>query len=189
MLSEDVQKVSIRQTMMQRRASLSSDQVASLSVAIADRFLDVPELEQIESIALYAPIRNEVETKGLFSHLSSQKRVLYPRVKGERLEFVPVRSLADLSQGSYGVLEPEEGDQEDLGEIGAVVLPGVAFDLRGERIGFGKGFYDRTLAHYRGVKIGLGYDFQVLPEIPRDDHDVFCHLVITEKRTVRNPAS
>jgi 5-formyltetrahydrofolate cyclo-ligase len=120
------------------------------------------------------------------------KRIYYPKVPKSAhgvLEFYSVASLAELELGFMAKI-PEPGlkskrPKAALGEIDIVVVPGVGFDGEGYRLGFGKGYYDRTLKTYEGLVIGLAYDFQIVDRLPRESHDARCDWVVSESRIYR----
>lgn len=143
---------------------------------------------QARCIALYAPIRNEVDTGLLFDEARRLgKRVLYPRVCGEAMRFHEVTDAACLEQGAFGILEPcATGAGYPPDEADLIVVPGVAFDTTGHRIGFGKGYYDRCLFRLgkTPVLVGLCHDFQLLEQIPSEGHDIRMQYLVTDRRTV-----
>jgi len=142
------------------------------------------------SVALYSPIGNEVATEEIRDHaLRAGKKLFYPKLgREDSLNLVRVLSAEELRPGRYGILEPvgvqvmTEQDQDGL----VVFVPGVAFDLRGNRLGRGKGWYDRVLMRLRdGVRfVGLAYEFQVVGELPAEGSDQRVHHIITEKRII-----
>jgi 5-formyltetrahydrofolate cyclo-ligase len=125
-----------------------------------------------------------VATSGLFSAaVQAGKRVLYPRTVGTILEFVAVESLEALEESRFGICEPLSGEAVPLAAIDLLVLPGVAFDDKGIRLGYGLGCYDRTLAAVdRPPLVGLAYDFQVVTSLPREEHDIPVDFVVTERK-------
>ena len=109
---------------------------------------------------------------------------LMPRVRGVRLEFIPVRDWADLRSGAFGVLQPSAGrGAQRLVPGDVVVLPGLAFDRIGCRLGRGQGFYDRTFAAAAPtpLRIGACYDFQLLDRVPHGSHDRRVDAIVTER--------
>ena len=92
-----------------------------------------------------------------------------------------INSMDDMKKGAYGILEPKTVRKADENNIDVILVPGLAFDRNGGRMGFGKGYYDRLLESSKAVKIGLCYDFQILEKIPTESHDVPMNFVITEK--------
>jgi 5-formyltetrahydrofolate cyclo-ligase len=119
--------------------------------------------------------------------LDSGKKIAFPTVVGEELFFCEVKDLSSLKKGKFGIMEPRATGKALMPEEADVlVVPGVAFDLNGHRIGYGKGYYDKTLHRLegRGKLVGLCYDFQLVDEILAEAHDVKMDLIITEKRVV-----
>lgn len=149
-------KGAIRSRLKELRERLSPDEVEAKSRIIQQKIVESPFFKQAQSIALYAAIRNEVQTDHIFKEASG-KRVVYPQA---------------------------QSDQFDLSSVDLVIVPGIAFDEKGYRIGFGGGFYDRALEGYKGLTVGLAYDFQVLKEIPHTPKDVPCHKIFTERRVI-----
>lgn len=140
------------------------------------------------SIALYAPIRNEIDTRRIFDGAChAGKRVLYPRVCNEEMQFHEVTHTDNLQQGTFGILEPcNTGEALPPDAADLIVVPGVAFDLSGHRVGFGKGYYDRFLATLRrpATLVGLCHDFQLLERVPSEGHDIRMQYIVTEQRVV-----
>lgn len=149
------------------------------------RFVLLDAVGEAEKVALYRATRNEVDCVWVFHELRRRgKRTCFPRTVKEKIEFVEVSDLTTMVEGRWGIQEPKEGRVMPLGEIDLVVVPGIVFDEAGHRIGFGQGYYDRALEGCEGVKVGLAYDFQVLPKIPCSAGDLRCDWIVTEKRTV-----
>lgn len=177
-------KNAIRKRILSRRDALSPPEVASLSREVAGHFLASAPYAAASTLVLYSSIRSEVVTFGIFAAaVEVGKRVLYPRTVGTTLEFVAIESLEALKPSRFGICEPWSGEPIPLAEIDLLVLPGVAFDEQGIRLGYGLGCYDRSLAAVkRPTLVGLAYDFQVLPSLPRETHDVPVDFVVTETR-------
>lgn len=181
-------KRSIRETLLQQRRHLSLDTCLAKSLQAQARLMTSKEFTAAAIIALYQPVFNEVFTEAIF-HGSRQagKVVVYPRVRGTALEFVRVDELAGLVPGRFGILEPVGTEQVAVASIDLMVVPGVAFDPGGHRLGYGKGFYDRAL-HAQplgGVLVGLAFDFQIVPELPAESHDIPMDLLVTEERIIQ----
>jgi 5-formyltetrahydrofolate cyclo-ligase len=175
--------------MLARRRSLSEEEFRSASRIIQQAFLETEEYRQAWSVAVYASIHHEVDT-GLIvqTALESGKKVAFPAVVEHRLVFRQVKADSSMKSGVFGILEPcTDCRVFPPDEVDVFVLPGIAFDLKGERIGYGKGFYDKTLHRMEGEGrlVGMCYDFQLVDEIVGEPHDVKMDLIITEKRVVR----
>lgn len=180
-------KHALRKGALARRRALTPEQVSSCSFALQRRFLELPEYQKARVLALYAPIHREAETAVIaLEALAAGKTVLYPAVEGESLEFRRIQGLSELAPGCYGIPEPV-GETWDPRDADLFVVPGVAFDLYGRRIGYGKGYYDKALHHLEGSGrlVGFCFEIQLVEEIAGEPHDVTMDLVVTESRVVR----
>jgi 5-formyltetrahydrofolate cyclo-ligase len=180
-------KRTLRAATLARRRELAAHQVSAQSLALQRNFLELPEFSDSAVLALYAPIHNEVETALVAGEaLSEGKILLYPAVLGDTLAFRRVESLGDLVPGRFGIPEPQ-GEVFSPGAADLIIVPGVAFDLSGRRIGYGKGFYDRALHRLEGSGklVAFCYEFQLVEEIIGEPHDVTMDLIVTEVRVVR----
>lgn len=127
---------------------------------------------------LYASLPDEVQTLDFLNEWKSQKQIILPTVVGN--DIIPVELTTDCSmtEGDFHILEPENNPYN--GPLDLIVVPGMAFDRNGHRLGRGKGFYDRFLIKYPDVKtIGICFDFQLLEEIPVEPHDRVVNEVLT----------
>ena len=182
-------KKALRHAMLARRKSLTADEVHAASLRVQQAFVASPEFARAEVIALYSPIHGEVDTGEVMrTALAAGKKVLFPAVCGEDLRFYRVAGQGELRKGAFGIHEPCSAQQAihpDAADI--IVLPGVAFDLFGRRIGYGKGFYDRAVHHLEGQGrlVGFCHDFQLVAEIAGEPHDVAIDLIFTDQRIVR----
>lgn len=177
-------KKSIRADLLAQRKHLAAETCLSHSLQIQQRLLQSAEFQDAAAIALYSPVLNEVFTEQLFrAACDAGKLIAYPRVCGEDLEFVRVEGPGDLAPGSFGVLEPTGSQLIAPGSLDMVVVPGVGFDRRGGRLGYGKGFYDRGLhcSQRPGCLVGLCFELQLLEKLPAENHDVHMDIIITEK--------
>jgi 5-formyltetrahydrofolate cyclo-ligase len=182
-------KNSLRTTALAQRDLLSRAESLSRSRSIQAQALQFPPYLIHRSVAIYSPIQNEVETAEIRDHaLATGKRVFYPRYAAENtLELVEIGSITELNIGRFGILEPtgdsrlSRQNQEEL----VVFVPGVAFDLRGNRLGRGKGWYDRLIKKLgQATFVALAYDFQIVDEVPAEEWDQRVHYLITERRIV-----
>ena len=182
-------KRSLRQQMLARRRCLDATEYLAASLRAQRTFLATAEYGRAKALALYAPVHNEVDTSLVLStSLDNGKRVFYPVVVGSSLEFRLVTSSGDLHAGAYGILEPAAGcPVMAVEEADVIVVPGVAYDLTGHRIGYGKGYYDKALHQLEGEGhlVGLCFDFQVVEALLGEPHDVKMDLVITDRRAIR----
>ena len=182
-------KQKLRQMMLARRRALADSEAKESSMIIQKAFIASAEFRNARMVALYAPIQNEVDTIDVFVEaLASAKTVLFPVVRGEILEFRSVLTPDMLQKGALGIPEPDASCAvHDPSEADVFVIPGIAFDMKGKRIGYGKGFYDRSVHHLegQGKLVGFCYDFQLMDAIVEEPHDVLMDLLITDKRVIR----
>ena len=182
-------KNSLRAAALAQRGLLSKAESLSRSRSIQAQVLQFPLYLMRRSVAVYSPIQNEVETGDIQDHaLLTGKRVFYPRCTADNdLELVEISSATELGLGRFGILEPT-GDRR-LSRQGheqlVVFVPGVAFDVRGNRLGRGKGWYDRLIEKLgRATFVALAYDFQIVDAVPAEDWDQRVHYLITERRII-----
>jgi len=156
------------------------------SKKIAEKFLSLPLLKKAKNILLYYPHKNEVDTRFIIKQLLRSKNFnLYlPKVVGDSLIPVKIKDLSALKKGYAGIMEPE-GEESSPEEVDIVVVPAVAFDLQGHRLGYGKGYYDRFLKKTKAVKVGVAYDFQIVEKLPAEQHDIPVDLIITPARLIK----
>ncbi len=181
-------KNALRTRMLATRDRLGSDERLQAGSLILKTLSLLPEYEAAATVALYAAFRGEVPTGEMIRQaLAAGKEVLLPAVVGNGLVFRRIEGEGDLAPGRFGIEEPKACCSEVAPEVvDLFVIPGVAFDLKGNRVGYGKGYYDRSLHRFEasGGLIGICYDFQLVDEIVGQPHDVIMDRVITERRVV-----
>ena len=174
-----------RRTVLSRRDKLPAEERREASVAIA-RAVDglFASLPAGSIVASYAPKGTEVATDALDAFARARGlRVVYPRtVDGDRRLVFHEVTIDDLSPSRFGLLEPSAGaPRVDTTAIAVFVIPGLAFDRQGWRVGWGRGYYDATLAVAPSARrIGIAFECQLVDEVPRDVHDARLHHVVTE---------
>ncbi len=185
------QKHALREAMAARRRAVPREVACAAGAAAADRLLSAPEVLGAARVALYAALSDEIPTRPLFESLGRAGVArLLPRVGAAGvLEFAEVMSWRDLRPGRYGVDEPPSDSLPSrLGRGDVVVVPGVAFDASGGRLGRGGGYYDRTFPpdlEDVPTLVGLGYEFQMVERVPRGPRDREMDAVATERRIHR----
>lgn len=172
-------KQALRQRLRKERAAFSDPEAGEI---LQRRVVTHPWFLEARTLALYLPVRGEPPTAKIQEAARNLgKRLVLPRVTGECLTLHPWEPELLLIPGPFGIPEPPEGTPElPVEDLDLVLVPGVAFDRRGYRLGHGKGHYDRLLANYRGYTVGIGWEFQRLEEVPRQPHDVRMRAVVTE---------
>ena len=162
------------------------------SSRISRRLFDLQEFEHAKTIAIYLHIGSEVRTREILAQcISRAKRVIIPVTNrmNRRLIFSELRAPEkELDVGNFGILEPmtEFLRPVPLEEAEIVLVPGIAWDLRCYRIGYGGGYYDRSInsLHNRVLTVGLGYEFQIVREIPITRYDRPVDKIVTERRVI-----
>ncbi len=183
---------SLKQELRRRAESARQTQTDkdALSRAICDRFAALAEYAAAETLMLYVGLPNEVQTHWLLPEPSAKgKRVVVPYCVGDELELFHLESLDELAPATLGILEPRPelralpGKRLQAERIDVVMVPGVAFDRRGGRLGHGKGYYDRFLPRLRpdALAVGVAFECQLVPEVPMLPGDVFMDCIVTEK--------
>lgn len=180
-----------RRQALARRDRLSAAERAAASRRIAVRVASLPEMEQARRIFCFVSFRTEVDTRPIIDWAREHGReIVVPRILGPRnMEAAACADPeADLVPGPWDIPQPHEGIAACHPEtIDAALVPGVAFDARGGRIGYGGGFYDTFMGSLRpGVpRIGLAFEAQLLPRITAEPHDLPVDMVITDERVIR----
>lgn len=179
-------KRKLRKRFIEQRLRLLQQEVKQQSDTIMSTFFSTDYYKRAKVVMFYVDMRNEVMTKGAIEEtLSKGKRVVVPRVKkGYGLLAIEIKSLDELEPGTFGVLEPPEKEEIFLDDIDVVVVPGVVFDKKGYRIGYGGGYYDNFLPKLKAnaKKIAVAFEIQMIDLVPAESHDVKMDLIITDKR-------
>lgn len=180
-------KSSIRKQILKKRDALSQSEISHKSDKILYQLFNLPEYKEAEHILLYADYRNEVATDKLFlDAISKKKKVYYPKVFGQEMEFYSVKTLEELRFGYKGIREPQENPIKRFfykkQDSALMIVPGVAFDTEGFRVGYGKGYYDKYLSDKRMITaVATAFSFQLLEHVPADAHDIKMDKIITEE--------
>lgn len=188
-----MEKIQLRRKIATLRDTLSPEVREEYSARIRERLESLPEYQAAGVVSYFVSFRSEVNTVPVIQDaLENGKRVLLPitELEKKQLIFSELRNFAiELSPGAYGILEPgREYIRPVPGEeIDIVLAPGLVFDLRGYRVGYGGGFYDRFLASLeeRPLVVALAFDLQVIKEpVPHEKYDIPVDLIVTEKRLI-----
>lgn len=165
--------------MLDRRNALAVAEIAKRSNRIQKILLDNKEFRSAKTVGAYYAFGSEVKTDRIIERTRSLgKTVALPSVEGENLTFYELSSGKYLVKGRFGIMEPLPYSPVD--RIDLLVVPGVAFDRQGHRLGYGKGYYDRYLEKNKIFSIGLAYSFQLIEHLPRGGHDKRLDAIATE---------
>ena len=178
-------KKELRKKILGIRNKMLKEDLENNSRIIMNKIIGLKTYKQSKVIFVYMDFNNEVMTSDLIKHMMAEKkRVVIPYTDIVNTLVIPseITEEADLKLSPFGYYEPKKIMPVDVEEIDLVLVPGVVFDKNLNRIGFGKGYYDRILKNLKpgAKKIGLAHDFQVLDEIPAEDHDIKMDMIITE---------
>jgi 5-formyltetrahydrofolate cyclo-ligase len=185
----------LRSRMRRARAAISRDAAAHAARLAASHLLGLAELDGMTLAGLYAAVDNELGTREVADALRARGiLVAYPRIAPPervlRFHLVPGQD-DDLEPGPFGIPQPAaDAEAVDFDRISMLLVPGLAFDERGGRLGWGKGYYDATLAQDQGLRprplrVGYAYALQLVPEVPQRSHDVSMDLVVTDAGVIR----
>ena len=184
-------KKTIRQEILLKRDAISENIKKEKDAAIRQRIIRLPEFTDAKKILFYASFRSEADTIEMIKiSLSQGKQAVLPKVDKEnkKLKLYEIKDMNELAKGYMGILEPSVSEERltGLDDIDLVIIPGAAFDVSGNRLGYGAGFYDRLLA---GIKnkmpvIAPAYEEQIVEHIPSEPHDVKVTKIVTDKRVI-----
>ena len=181
-------KTKIRNEYKQKRLSIPLEQKNKMDEEICKRFLSLSSYRYSDTVLLYSPLKGEINTDIILNDaLSKGKKVAFPRcIENNEMVYHYITSKEQLTSGKYGISEPLEDLPLYDNEIGhsICILPAICYDKRGYRLGYGKGYYDRFLSNFKGVKVGLIYNDFIIDEIPSGKFDLPSDIVITEKRVI-----
>jgi 5-formyltetrahydrofolate cyclo-ligase len=181
-------KRALRRRVLALRDAIPPDERERRSAEVARRLFELPEMGDARTVMAFSSFGSEVDTAPILERLVTEGRhVVLPRVVDGELEPVTYRPGAAMREASFGALEPVDADAVPPEGIEVVLTPGVAFDRRGYRVGYGGGFYDRFFRRTRGVvlKAAIGFDVQLVDEVPHGRPDVPVDLVVTDGGVIR----
>ena len=179
-------KAELRRHLLAQRAMLTPAEIAQHSTVIATYVCALPAFCVSHTVMVYMALPQEVQTMPIITQArQSQKCVAVPVIRGQELVAVALSEAStQLRRGPFGILEPC-GTPRVIHpqEIGCIAVPGIAFDARGGRLGFGKGYYDRFLRQLPATtyRCGLAFGIQMVPCVPQALHDVCMHGIVTEQ--------
>lgn len=179
-------KKELRHRISTRKKSMTLDEREKKSDRIFERLENLAEWKEAQCIFSYVSYNQEVNTGDrMMQWIVQGKKIAVPCVVENEIKFYYIHSISDLKEGYKGILEPEKKYCAD-GDEGLMLMPGLAFDKRFHRLGYGGGFYDRYLKKYpsRFLKVALAYDFQIFDEIPWEEHDQKVDLIVTENTVI-----
>lgn len=181
-------KSELRKIMSVKRNSLTDEEKIHKSRKIFENLLDTSNLADVGCIFIFVSYRSECDTTPIIDYcIDNGIKVAVPRVNGDKMDFYVIRDKSELSIGSYGILEPVTDTIIYPDEKSLIIMPGLVFDTKGNRIGYGGGYYDKYISEYNlGLKAAICFDFQIIEEniIEVEDTDVVPDMIITDSRNI-----
>lgn len=179
-------KQAIRKQVFALRKQCTDEEVEKNSRKITEMVIELPEFQKADRILAYADYNHEVCTCYLIEAAwKAGKQVAVPKVVGKDMEFHVLTDFVQLQPGYFGIPEPVSGEIVDW-EDALMIMPGVAFDKKCNRVGYGGGFYDRFLEkHPHIIRLAVGFDFQMMHEVPTEETDIVPQIIVTEKEILR----
>jgi len=182
-------KSKIREKFLEKRNLLSKEDIIKKSLEIKKKMFSLSEFNNANTILFYVSKDSEVYTYGMIRELLNKKnkKTVVPKVKKENLVLSLLCNFNELEKGAFNVLEPKPECIRIINptKIEVALIPGIAFDLRGHRVGYGKGYYDRLLKKTKALKIGLAFEEQIIDNLPNEYEDVAMDLIVTDKRIIK----
>ena len=190
MTGEEIRKLKAEQRSMflEQRKAFSNEKIFEKSKAVCERIISSYSFRFADTILMYSAVRNEIDLKDVFERaIADGKNVYFPKTYGKgKMQFFKVSKLVELEEGNFNVLEPSEDkpifDEQKSGHV-LCLVPGVAFDKRGYRIGYGAGYYDRFIKNGEIIFAGVTFDELLCQEVVFDKrHDKKVDMIFTEER-------
>ncbi|MBP5643527.1 MAG: 5-formyltetrahydrofolate cyclo-ligase [Bacteroidales bacterium] len=158
----------------------SKEQLLEQSEIILSKLEQHPDFQKARIVMIYSALPDEVQTQAFLEKWRHKKKIILPTVVGDDIIPVELAENTGFAVGDFNILEPQ--NEPYTGGYDLIVVPGVAFDKKGNRIGRGRGYYDRFLCKHLNVKrIGICFDFQLVPEVPTEPNDIKMDEVISLK--------
>jgi 5-formyltetrahydrofolate cyclo-ligase len=178
-------KRELRHRLRNLRRGLPTQKHQQLSRAIVENIRGLEPFKSARIILAFCPFDGEPDRSPLLEEILKEgKDLLIPKVEQDSMKLCRIRSFDGLALGSFCLLEPTQCEEVGPELVELALVPGVAFDLKGCRLGMGKGFYDRILGRIRGFKVGVAFSFQVFEEIPCDPWDQRVDAIATEETII-----
>lgn len=176
-------KVEMRELLTQKRRLLTDEQKTEASSRVIERLEQMEWFREAKTVLIYYPIHNEIDLLPLVKKYKHEKTLLFPVTHRKTIDACPYRGNALMKRGKFNIPEPQTEPYK--GKIDLILIPGVAFDRKCNRLGRGGGYYDRFLCKQRHSKlIGVGYDFQIVDEVPTERNDMRLQGVIVPSQTI-----
>lgn len=188
MMNQTNNKTLLRQKCRNLRDSFGEKIIENASMAASELFSKTEVFEKADIILFYYPIKNEISPMPLIEMTQKMgKKIAFPICNTEQntLSFRTVNSIDELIPSHFGIPEPPSSNETPIWtERTIVIVPALAFSKDGQRLGYGKGFYDKFLREFMGISVGFSYSSLVLDSIPIDKHDIPLKMIVTESEVL-----
>ncbi|MAE42636.1 5-formyltetrahydrofolate cyclo-ligase [Candidatus Woesearchaeota archaeon] len=186
-------KQTLKHEVFTKRKHLNKEEIKKKSELVKNNLYSLSDFKKAKNILFYVSFNNEVDTQGTIKELlkNKEKNIIVPYVEKNNpiLQLSELHDLNELEPKTFDIMEPKGSCIREFNpeKIDMALVPGMVFDLKGHRIGYGYGYYDRFLKTVKNnlIKIGLAYDFQIINKIPEEEHDVPMDIIITDERIVK----
>ncbi|MBI2653813.1 5-formyltetrahydrofolate cyclo-ligase [Candidatus Woesearchaeota archaeon] len=184
-------KNQLKESILQKRNSLSKEEILEKSNKIKNNLFNLEQYKKSKIVMFFVSFGSEVHTHDMIKEALKSKTVIVPKVVHHEIEPSVIIDFDNLvPSGKFKIPEPIEAMKIAYKNIDLILVPGIAFDKEGHRIGYGFGYYDRFLRRVpKAIKIGLAFDLQIVDKIPREMHDVPVDLIVTEERVIECESS
>lgn len=181
-----MEKSVLRQKMLKQRLSMNADEIACFSKQISERLMALQVVQDAVCLMAFYPHKNEPDLQEVINAcLDMDKKVSLPYVlKDGHMLAVDYHENSVMKNNIYGIPEPVRDMDSEQQMLDVVFVPGIVFDESLNRMGFGKGYFDRFLVKTDAVKIGVCYESNIVDKIPTDAHDIKMDIIVTEKRVI-----
>ena len=173
-------KRKLRKEILEKRNGLSFEDAEIKSNIILEKLKKDKDYIKAKTVMFYVSKGREVQTHGIIKEAMKTKKIIVPKVTDKGLICCELKDFDNMEFSCYGVMEPKDEITCDVSNIDLIIVPGIAFDKRGHRIGYGMGYYDNLLKNAKCKKIALAYDFQLIEKIPNDEWDIELDKVISD---------
>lgn len=177
-------KQELRNKIKALRKNLTKQEITEKSDVICNKLFELKKINHSKTVMVYIHAFNEVRTDKIIKKLLADGKKVCAPVTDENTKTITAyyfENSDDFVKGAYGILEPPKICVADISQIDIAIIPGIAFDKYGSRLGFGEGYYDRFLSKFKGTKIGIGYKFQCEHNIECDEYDIPMNYIINEE--------
>lgn len=182
-------KSELRKSMSDKRNRLTTEEIYKKSADIFKNIINMGIFKNVKSVFTFVNYKSECDTSYIIDYCIANKiRIAVPKVNGERMDFYLIKSKADLLPGTFGILEPYTKEVVVPDESSVIIMPGLVFDSKGNRIGYGGGYYDKYISiHNLGIKVSICFDFQIIENniIKSESTDIKPDFIVTENRVLK----